>query len=615
MTSTNDTNDTNGHAPAPLAHLSPSHLAILRDSGLTDPTILKSGVQTVKEAHIIGRYLNWNGAASKLGECLGFPYRLPDGGRTDFVRFRPDQPRTLNGRQVKYESPKGAPLRIYFAFTATPEALADPSVPLCVVEGEKKTLRVAQEGFVAVGVAGVWAWQLAREEGDDGKKRGERKAAARLRPDPVGRPPDVPYLRFGLRYEPEAGLGVYHLGQLLHARGADVRVVVLPPGPPGEDRKPAKVGADDYLRTHTDDDLRALMAEAKPPVKPEPDTPIESHDDPHRLARLFVEQNRWHDLDTIRYWREEYHRWDGAAYRALPVKEARAELTACVKAEFDRLNIEAQKQQQKQKEEGRKGETRGRERRSREPRTAEPVTTALIANVAQALTASASCPRSWSLRPGSRRKGSGTPPTCWPAGTVCAPAVARGRKSTGSPTPLFFSRNALDYDFDFDAPAPTAWLDFQAIWPKDKASIDALQEWFGYCLLPDTRQQKILMIVGPKRCGKGTVGRVLGRVIGEANVCGPTFSSLAGSFGLRPLLGKTLAIISDARLTRRTDLALITGACSPFPARTARRLSAKTSRRSLQVAREIHRLDERTTAAHRPERRPRQPHDPAAVDP
>ena len=256
MTSTNDTNDTNGHTPAPLAHLSPSHLAILRDSGLTDPTILKSGVQTVKEAHIIGRYLNWNGAASKLGECLGFPYRLPDGGRTDFVRFRPDQPRTLNGRQVKYESPKGAPLRIYFAFTATPEALADPSVPLCVVEGEKKTLRVAQEGFVTIGVAGVWAWQLAREEGDDGKKRGERKLL-----------PDFDLIRWAGRptflifdsdsaTNPKLAWGVYHLGQLLHARGADVRVVVLPPGPPGEDRKPAKVGADDYLRTHTDEDLR-----------------------------------------------------------------------------------------------------------------------------------------------------------------------------------------------------------------------------------------------------------------------------------------------------------------------------------------------------------------------
>ncbi len=159
------------------------------------------------------------------------------------------------------------------------------------MEGEKKTLRMAQEGFVAIGVAGVWAWQLAREEGDDGKKRGERKLL-----------PDFDLIRWAGRptflifdsdsaYEPEVAWGVYHLGQLLHALGADVRVVVLPPGPPGEDRKPAK-SAPTTTFGRIPMTTCALMAEAKPPVKPEPDTPIESHDDPHRLARLFVEQNR-----------------------------------------------------------------------------------------------------------------------------------------------------------------------------------------------------------------------------------------------------------------------------------------------------------------------------------
>jgi len=34
-----------------------------------------------------------------------------------------------------------------------------------------------------------------------------------------------------------------------------------------------------------------------------------------------------------------------------------------------------------------------------------------------------------------------------------------------------------------------------------------LQDWFGYTLSPDTSQQKMLMIVGPTRSGKGTIGR------------------------------------------------------------------------------------------------------------
>jgi len=78
-------------------------------------------------------------------------------------------------------------------------------------------------------------------------------------------------------------------------------------------------------------------------------------------------------------------------------------------------------------------------------------------------------------------------------------------------------------------------------------ALDLLQEWFGYCLTADTSQQKMLMIVGPRRSGKGTIARMLARLVGAGNVCGPTASGLAGPFGLQPLVGKTLAIVSDAR--------------------------------------------------------------------
>jgi putative DNA primase/helicase len=77
--------------------------------------------------------------------------------------------------------------------------------------------------------------------------------------------------------------------------------------------------------------------------------------------------------------------------------------------------------------------------------------------------------------------------------------------------------------------------------------------WFGYCLMSDTRQQKMLMVVGPKRSGKGTIARVLRALVGKENVCGPTLASLSTNFGLWPLLGKSVGIISDARLGGRTD--------------------------------------------------------------
>jgi putative DNA primase/helicase len=68
----------------------------------------------------------------------------------------------------------------------------------------------------------------------------------------------------------------------------------------------------------------------------------------------------------------------------------------------------------------------------------------------------------------------------------------------------------------------------------------------------------MLMLIGPRRSGKGTIARVLTRLLGIDNVCGPTLSGLATNFGLWPLLNKRLAIISDARLSGRTDQAVVT---------------------------------------------------------
>jgi putative DNA primase/helicase len=81
----------------------------------------------------------------------------------------------------------------------------------------------------------------------------------------------------------------------------------------------------------------------------------------------------------------------------------------------------------------------------------------------------------------------------------------------------------------------------------------AAVEDVDYALTTDTRQQKIFLLVGPPRSGKGTIIRVLKALCNSSNVVNPAFSSLAENFGLQPLIGKTLAIIADARLGPRTD--------------------------------------------------------------
>jgi putative DNA primase/helicase len=117
-------------------------------------------------------------------------------------------------------------------------------------------------------------------------------------------------------------------------------------------------------------------------------------------------------------------------------------------------------------------------------------------------------------------------------------------------TPGFFGLVSVPFGYQADAPAPARWLKFlDELWPGDPASVAALQEWFGYVLSGQTDLHKILLMVGPMRSGKGTIARVLSALVGKGHVAGPTLASLGTNFGLSPLLGKPLAVVSDARLS------------------------------------------------------------------
>jgi putative DNA primase/helicase len=133
---------------------------------------------------------------------------------------------------------------------------------------------------------------------------------------------------------------------------------------------------------------------------------------------------------------------------------------------------------------------------------------------------------------------------------ACANGLLRVRDRSLLPHgPGFFNIVSVPYDFDPKATAPEWETFLRRIWPGDVDAVRALQEWFGYVLSGRTDQQKILLIKGPTRSGKGTIARVLAELVGRKNLAGPTLAGMGSNFGLSSLIGKPLAVISDARLT------------------------------------------------------------------
>lgn len=125
-------------------------------------------------------------------------------------------------------------------------------------------------------------------------------------------------------------------------------------------------------------------------------------------------------------------------------------------------------------------------------------------------------------------------------------------------TPRLFAVNTLGTNWEPDGPEPKGWFAFlHSVWPDDAESTRALQQLLGYLISYDTQLQKLFAIIGPTRSGKGTIARVVKALLGGDAVVSPTLASLERPFGLAPLVGKSAAIIGDARLGGRAEQAQV----------------------------------------------------------
>lgn len=142
-------------------------------------------------------------------------------------------------------------------------------------------------------------------------------------------------------------------------------------------------------------------------------------------------------------------------------------------------------------------------------------------------------------------------------------------------SPNFFTLATMGVEYDPGALTPERWLKFlgeifpdEQIDPTDDAKgyyrgaekIDCLQEIMGYLLTPDTRQDRIFLFEGLPRSGKGTILRVITRLLGHESdgyVSSTSLRDLGSAFGKEGLIGKRVVVIGDAKLGSKSDTSQI----------------------------------------------------------
>lgn len=77
-----------------------------------------------------------------------------------------------------------------------------------------------------------------------------------------------------------------------------------------------------------------------------------------------------------------------------------------------------------------------------------------------------------------------------------------------------YCNNRMKVKYNPNAPQPQRWLHFLSdlLVPED---IPTLQEYLGYCLIPSTKGQKMLMLIGKGGEGKSRIGIVLRALLGS----------------------------------------------------------------------------------------------------
>ena len=106
-----------------------------------------------------------------------------------------------------------------------------------------------------------------------------------------------------------------------------------------------------------------------------------------------------------------------------------------------------------------------------------------------------------------------------------------------------YCRNRLPVAYDLEAAFPKRWLEFlnELLIPGD---IPTLQEYMGYCLIPSTKGQKMLLLKGKGGEGKSRIGLVMQAIFGD-NMKNGSIAKIESSPFARADLEHELVMVDD----------------------------------------------------------------------
>jgi Domain of unknown function (DUF3854) len=249
--------------------ISPEHLKMLADSGITADYAERRGYETITEPN--SKRLADIGIVKAARYCvpgLLIPLLSAD-GTVCTHQYRPDNPRIKdNGKPgPKYETPYKRPIHLHVP-PGVGELLRDPNEPLWVTEGIKKADCGALRGLCIVGLIGTYGWRGTNEHGGKTALADWNEIALNS-----GRQVVIGYDSDIARND-NVRQAAHALADYLAFKGSNVSLLWLP------DTDEKKTGLDDYLANHTVEELWQLVEpvhpaksadEAAAPAEPKPE--------------------------------------------------------------------------------------------------------------------------------------------------------------------------------------------------------------------------------------------------------------------------------------------------------------------------------------------------------